>query len=131
MSIPTRAPLGYLPSTLIQAASPSGAEPVAEPSRGVVLLLAVLLGLVGGAVLSFFQARVPRQHAAGSRRWIPANMLAWTLGMPLIILGLDLAFASTGTTWSSRVVCWQRSTSRGKRGGWSGSRMEHRPERPV
>ena len=88
--------LGYLPSTLMQAASPPGAAPAPEPSRGVVLLLAALLGLVGGAVLSAFQARALRGHVARAGRWIPANMLAWALGMPLVFFGLDLAFASSG-----------------------------------
>lgn len=85
--------LGYLPSTLMdlgeQAAA--GAAP-AEPPQWVVLLLAAGLGVVGGAVLSFAQWLVLRKSVnRGAGLWIPANMLAWLLGMPLIFLGIDLA----------------------------------------
>ena len=84
--------LGYLPSTLmnLQAeTTQSAAAP--EPSQGVVLLLAAGMGLVGGAVLSFAQWLVLRKHARGASLWLPANMLAWMLGMPVIFWAIDQA----------------------------------------
>jgi hypothetical protein len=94
--------LGYLPSTLMDmssAAAPSSAPPV-EPPQWIILLLAAGLGLVGGAVLSFAQWLVLRGKAKRAGLWIPANMLAWALGMPLIFWGIDLAFKMTAV-WQS------------------------------
>jgi hypothetical protein len=86
--------LGYLPSTLMdlgQATSPAEQVPMTEPPQWLVLLLAALLGAVAGAVLSFAQWLAMRRVVQGSKIWIPANMLAWAAGMPLIFLGIDLA----------------------------------------
>ena len=85
--------LGYLPSTLMslgEQASQAQA-PVAEPAQWLVLLLAAGLGVVGGAVLSFAQWLTMRHKISRSSLWIPANMLAWLVGMPLIFWGIDLA----------------------------------------
>jgi len=85
--------LGYLPTTLMsltEQSSPQG-TPVQEPDQWVVLLLAVGLGLVGGAVLSFAQWLVLRKKVSRANVWIPANMLAWLVGMPLIFWGIDIA----------------------------------------
>lgn len=84
--------LGYLPSTLTDlAAEQSGQAPMQEPAQWLVLLLAAGLGLVGGAVLSFAQWLVLRKKVRGSGLWIPANMLAWAAGMPVIFWGIDAA----------------------------------------
>jgi hypothetical protein len=87
--------LGYLPSTLMdlsQAAAPAAEQaPMAEPPQWLVLLLAALLGAVAGAMLSFAQWLAMRGKVNGGKIWIPANMLAWAVGMPLIFLGIDLA----------------------------------------
>jgi hypothetical protein len=63
-----------------------------EPPQWIVLLLAAGLGAVGGAVLSFAQWLVLRRSVQGARLWIPANMLAWAFGMPVIFWGIDMAF---------------------------------------
>jgi hypothetical protein len=86
--------LGYLPSTLMDmgaSASQSTAAP-AEPPQWVVMLLAAGLGVVGGAMLSFAQWLVLRGKVKRAGLWIPANMLAWTFGMPIIFWGVDLVF---------------------------------------
>ncbi len=87
--------LGYLPSTLMslseQAAAQPAAAPPAEPPQWIVLLLAAGMGMVGGAVLSFAQWRVLRKATSRAGGWIPANMLAWLAGMPLIFWGIDAA----------------------------------------
>lgn len=84
--------LGYLPSTLmnLQAETTQSAA-AAEPSQGIVLLLAAGMGLVGGAVLSFAQWLVLRKHIRGAGLWVPANMLAWMIGMPAIFWAIDQA----------------------------------------
>jgi magnesium-transporting ATPase (P-type) len=97
--------LGYLPSTLMDmgaSASQSTAAPI-EPPQWVILLLAAGMGAVGGAVLSFAQWLVLRGKVKRARLWIPANMLAWTFGMPVIFWGIDLAFKMT-TVWQSVVL---------------------------
>ncbi len=84
--------LGYLPSTLmsLQAATTQSA-PAAEPSQGIVILLAAGMGLVGGAVLSFAQWLVLRKQVPSAGLWLPANMLAWMIGMPMIFWAIDQA----------------------------------------
>jgi hypothetical protein len=94
--------LGYLPSTLMDmgaSASQSAAAPV-EPPQWVVLLLAAGMGAIGGAVLSFAQWLVLRGKVKRARLWIPANMLAWTFGMPLIFWGIDQVFKMS-QVWQS------------------------------
>jgi hypothetical protein len=84
--------LGYLPSTLMSMGNSSTQASQAEPPQWLTLLLAAGLGVVSGAVLSFAQWLVLRSHARRAGWWIPANMLAWAFGMPIIFLGMDLAF---------------------------------------
>lgn len=96
--------LGYLPSTLMSLASNNQAA-VAEPAQWVTWLLAAGLGVVGGAVLSFMQWRVLRQAGlAKAGLWIPANMLAWAAGMPLIFMGMDLAFAQNSLVTTVLII---------------------------
>lgn len=84
--------LGYLPSTLMDLGAQTGqAAPVAEPAQWIVMLLAAGLGLAAGAVLSFAQWLALRRVACGAGIWIPANMLAWMVSMPLIFWGIDIA----------------------------------------
>jgi hypothetical protein len=94
--------LGYLPSTLMDmgtSASQSTAAPV-EPPQWMILLLAAGMGAVGGAVLSFAQWLVLRGKTKRAGLWIPANMLAWTFGMPLIFWGIDQVFKMS-QVWQS------------------------------
>jgi hypothetical protein len=93
--------MGYMPSTLMslgEQASQSQAA-VAEPAQWIVLLLAAGLGAVGGAVLSFAQWLTMRKKVARAFLWIPANMLAWMVGMPIIFWGIDAAQRLSGLFW--------------------------------
>jgi hypothetical protein len=83
--------LGYLPSTLMNLNEQASATPVTEPPQWIVLLLAAGLGAVSGAVLSFAQWRVLRNRVVHAGWWIPANMLAWLVGMPLVFWAIDQA----------------------------------------
>lgn len=85
--------LGYLPSTIMNMGEATASSaPMVEPPQWIVLLLAAGMGAVGGAVLSFAQWLVMRGKVKRSGTWIPANMLAWTFGMPAIFWGIDTAF---------------------------------------
>lgn len=88
--------LGYLPSTIMGLQEESTQTTAVEPEQVVMLLLAAGLGLVGGLVLSFFQWRELRRHVPSAWKWLPANMLAWMLGMPLIFCGIDQMFRIQG-----------------------------------
>jgi hypothetical protein len=92
--------LGYLPSMLMDLGGQSAGTPMSEPPQAVVLLLAAGLGAVGGAVLSFAQWLTLRKHSPGAGWWIPANMLAWAAGMPIIFWALDQAF-KLARVWQS------------------------------
>jgi len=83
--------LGFLPSTLMNMGAQATGEPVAEPPGWMMLLFAAGLGLVAGAVLSFAQWLVLRREARGAGWWLPANMLAWLAGMPIIFWAIDAA----------------------------------------
>jgi hypothetical protein len=95
--------LGYLPSTLMSMGETVAQTPQAEPPEWITLLLAAGLGAVAGAVLSFAQWLVLRNKIKHASLWIPANMLAWAFGMPIIFLGMDLAFKMT-EIWQSVLV---------------------------
>ena len=95
--------LGYLPSTLMNMGEAATQTTQAEPPEWVTLLLAAGLGAVAGAVLSFAQWLVLRSKVKRAGLWIPANMLAWAAGMPVIFLGMDLAFKMT-EAWQSVLI---------------------------
>jgi len=93
--------MGYMPSTLMslgEQASQAQA-PMAEPAQWLVLLLAAVLGAVGGAVLSFAQWLTMRHKISHASLWIPANMLAWMVGMPIIFWGIDASQKLSGLAW--------------------------------
>ena len=94
--------LGYNPSTVINLlqTAPTTAAPVSEPPQAIVLLLAAGLGAVAGAVLSFAQYLALRGHVSRAGLWIPANMLAWAVGMPIVFWAIDLAF-KLSQTWQA------------------------------
>ena len=93
--------LGYLPSTIMSMGEATASSaPMAEPPQWIVLLLAAGMGAVGGVVLSFAQWLVMRGKVKRAGLWIPANMLAWTFGMPVIFWGIDLAFKMSAV-WQS------------------------------
>jgi len=96
--------LGYLPSTIMSMGEATASSaPVVEPEQWIVLLLAAGMGAVGGAVLSFAQWLAMRGKVQGSGVWIPANMLAWMFGMPIIFWGIDMAFKMSAL-WQSALL---------------------------
>jgi len=96
--------LGYLPSTLMSMGeATSQSAPMEEPAQWIVLLLAAGMGAIGGAVLSFAQWLELRGKVQGAGIWMPANMLAWAFGMPVIFWGVDMAF-KMAMLWQSVLV---------------------------
>jgi uncharacterized membrane protein YhaH (DUF805 family) len=81
--------LGYLPSTLMSLGQQTSQTPVTEPPQGIMLLFAAGLGAIAGMVLSSAQWLTMRNKVTQAGWWIPANMLAWMVGMPIIFLGID------------------------------------------
>ena len=80
--------VGMLPSTIIDLLAITSSEPPPEPPLAVILALAAALGAVAGPILAAFQWRsLRRVLPRKSWMWLPANALAWALGMPLIFLG--------------------------------------------
>lgn len=81
--------LGMLPSTLM-AGGAGEAQAAAEMPEWFTYVMAAGMGLVAGVVLAFVQWTVLRT-ASGVRRawlWLPANSLAWLVGMPVVFLGM-------------------------------------------
>jgi hypothetical protein len=95
--------MGYLPSTLMSMGEVTTQAPQVEPPEWATLLLAAGLGAVAGAVLSFAQWLVLRRKVRRAGLWIPANVLAWAFGMPVIFWGIDLAFKMI-ELWQSVLV---------------------------
>ena len=60
--------------------------------------------MLAGAVLAFAQALVLRHHVERAWLWLPANMLAWLVGMPVVFLGIDLAMRTGATGGAVAVV---------------------------
>jgi hypothetical protein len=87
---------GAVASDVTQSAT---LEVAAEPPQSMVLLLAACAGLVAGAVLAFFQWRALRRHFFMAGWWVPANSLAWAVGMPLIFTAIDFVFSMSSLAW--------------------------------
>jgi len=85
--------LGMIPSTVLSLGAGSGGGGTArtEPSEALVYALAFLMGLALGPVLGFAQWLALRRYVRGAWLWMPANALAWALGMVVIFVGIDPA----------------------------------------
>ena len=57
----------------------------------------MLSGVVEATVAGVLQHRAVHP-------WLPANMVAWGVGMPLVFLGMDLAFRDGGALRTAAVV---------------------------
>jgi hypothetical protein len=84
--------LGVVPSSLATYQQRSGV-PLPEPSQTTVILFTAIMGAVLGAVLALPQALVLRRVVEHPFRWIPANVIAWAIGMPLVfsLVGVTIA----------------------------------------
>ena len=83
--------LGMIPSTIMSLAEETTTStPPPEISEALMLGLAAIMGLVLGPLLALPQWVVLRRHVVQAGWWIPGNAAAWTLGMPVIFIGMGL-----------------------------------------
>jgi hypothetical protein len=85
--------LGMLPSTLMDmgASADVSQTPPPEISEALRMLFAFVIGAVAGPILAGVQWRVLRRHVPRAGWWMPANSLAWALGMPLVFIAVGAA----------------------------------------
>lgn len=86
--------LGMTPPTFFMGQT-GGAAPAPEFSAVLIALLAAGAGIVLGALFGFFQWLELRKHTLQAVRWIPANALAWTVGLVIIYVGASMPTAET------------------------------------
>jgi hypothetical protein len=77
-------------SMMTQANELTGQQPSQEPAQWMVMLMASAIGLLAGAVLALFQWLVLRQFVHKASWWLLANAFAWSAGMPIIFLAIDI-----------------------------------------
>jgi hypothetical protein len=79
--------LGMIPSTMLFTAPESGAAAPGEMSDLMIYTLAAAMGIALGAILGAAQWLALRRQVPKAGWWIPANALAWMLGMVVVFLG--------------------------------------------
>ncbi len=79
--------LGMLPSTLM-ASSGGETQGSAQMPEWITYAMAAGLGLIAGVVLALPQWVAMRKHVRHGWLWLPANSLAWLVGMPIVFLGM-------------------------------------------
>lgn len=79
--------LGAVPSLVMSLRSPEAGSQAAEPNEFTVFLLATMMGGVLGVVLAIPQWFVLRKYVQHALWWVPANALAWAVGMPQLFAG--------------------------------------------
>lgn len=90
--------LGMFPSTFMFNGSGSATGGSGTMSDLMVYVLAAGMGLVLGPILAVPQWLSLRRHVPKAGWWVPANALAWMLGMVVIFIGTSFIPAS-GFTW--------------------------------
>lgn len=96
---------GMAPSTMMTMnAETTTAAPPPAISDTIIYLLALLMGLVLGPVLALPQWWVLRRHVARAWLWLPANAVAWSLGMLAIFVVIGLLPAATITVTTVLII---------------------------
>lgn len=99
--------VGMVPSTvagLMQQGAPPAATP-SEPPLVLVLFLAACLGAVAGPMLAAFQWLSLRKVVPDKAwLWLPANAVAWAIGMPVIFLGAQANELTSSTAAIAALV---------------------------
>jgi hypothetical protein len=76
-----------LPSTAMDLGQQGSTAPPPDIPDILNYLMAIVLGAIAGPLLASVQWLVLRKVISRAWRWIPANALAWMVGMPIIFLG--------------------------------------------
>lgn len=79
--------LGMIPSTFMFNGSSSGTGGPGTMSDLMIYALAAGMGLILGPILGVPQWLALRRHMPKAGWWVPANALAWMLGMVVIFIG--------------------------------------------
>jgi hypothetical protein len=93
--------LGMVPSAVMSFVP---AQPSADSTQGfdiagpAMLPLAATMGIALGAILGAAQWIVLRRHVPRAGWWIPANAIAWAVGMALVFTGMGFIPDSGGAT---------------------------------
>ena len=90
--------IGMIPSTFMFNGSNSETGGPGAMSDLMIYALAAGMGLVLGSILGLPQWLALRRHLLKAAWWVPANALAWMLGMVVIFIGTNFIPAS-GFTW--------------------------------
>jgi hypothetical protein len=97
--------LGMLPSTLMNlAANDASSAPPMDMPDWISIVLAMPLGAVAGVILASAQWLALRRWIAHAWVWLPANALAWLVGMPVIFIGTSMIQADTGAIQSALMI---------------------------
>ncbi|HUU73570.1 MAG TPA: hypothetical protein VMW70_13160 [Burkholderiales bacterium] len=98
--------IGMVPSTVASLLHQGDTSAQVQPPLALVLLLAAGLGAVAGPLLAAFQWLSLRKVLPSKAwLWLPANALAWAIGMPVIFLGAQSnEFTSSATIIAALVA---------------------------
>jgi hypothetical protein len=97
--------LGMLPSTLMNlTANDASSAPPMDMPDWISIVLAMPLGAVAGVILASAQWLALRRWIAHAWVWLPANALAWLVGMPVIFIGTSMIQADTSAIQSALMI---------------------------
>jgi hypothetical protein len=85
-----------IPSTFFIPETSASAE--IEVSAVFITSLALISGVVLGALFGGFQWIELRRHTPDAARWVWANLLGWMVGLTIIYLGASLPSTETNLT---------------------------------
>jgi hypothetical protein len=84
--------LGSLPATLMSMGADQAQAPAQEPEASLMMVMAGAMGLFLGLILGLPQWRALRRAVERAWIWLPANGVAWAMGMPIVFGAVDLAY---------------------------------------
>ncbi len=87
-----------IPSTVLFTGPDTGTVVPGQVSDLLIYLLAAGMGLVAGSILGLPQWLALRRHLPKAGWWVPANALAWMLGMVMVFMGTSF-IPPEGITW--------------------------------
>jgi hypothetical protein len=82
---------GSIPTTMMSIDTDPVATSAFEPEASLMYLMAGLMGALLGIVLALAQWVILRRYVDNAWWWLPANSVAWLLGMPVVFKAVDLA----------------------------------------
>ncbi|MBI5033949.1 MAG: hypothetical protein HZB51_25800 [Chloroflexi bacterium] len=117
---------GMLPSTgMSLSASEKSSAPSMDMPDWIGIVLAMPLGTVAGMVLASAQWLALRRWVARAWLWLPANALAWLVGMPIIFFGTSLIQPSTSALQAAVIMLIAIATTGAAVGAVHGSVLAH------